>query len=80
MQIAPQVLTPALIRVPPQVVATAMGILNLFFWLGGAVYQQVSGLILAGFPKLNGHTPVAAYRAVFGCAWVRWGSASSSSP
>ena len=33
--------------VPPQVVATAMGILNLFFWLGGAVYQQVSGLILA---------------------------------
>jgi sugar phosphate permease len=51
--------------VPPQVVATAMGILNLFFWLGGAVYQQVSGLILAGFPKLDGHTPVAGYRALF---------------
>ncbi|HJR51641.1 MAG TPA: MFS transporter, partial [Gemmatimonadales bacterium] len=53
--------------VPPQVVATAMGILNLFFWLGGAVYQQVSGLILAEFSKLDGHTPVAAYQAVF---WV----------
>ena len=42
-----------------------MGILDLFFWLGGAVYQQVSGLILVGFPKLNGHTPIAAYQAVF---------------
>jgi sugar phosphate permease len=51
--------------VPPQVVATAMGILNLFFWLGGAVYQQVSGLILAEFPKLDGHTPVVGYQALF---------------
>ena len=51
--------------VPPHVVATAMGILNLFFWLGGAVYQQVSGLILAEFPKLDGHTPVAGYQALF---------------
>jgi sugar phosphate permease len=51
--------------VPSEVVAAAMGILNLFFWLGGAVYQQVSGLILAGFPKPNGQTPVAAYQAVF---------------
>ena len=51
--------------VPSQVVATAMGILNLFFWLGGAVYQQVSGLILAEFPKRDGHTPVAGYQALF---------------
>jgi sugar phosphate permease len=51
--------------VPPQVVATAMGILNLFFWLGGAVYQAVSGLVLAGFPKSNGQTSVAAYQTVF---------------
>src|SRR6185503_6141011 len=51
--------------VPPQVVATAMGILNLFFWLGGAVYQQVTGLIVSAFPHPNGHTPVAAYQAVF---------------
>ena len=42
-----------------------MGILNLFFWLGGGVYQQVSGLILIAYPKLEGHTPVAAYQAVF---------------
>jgi sugar phosphate permease len=57
--------------VPSEVVATAMGILNLFFWLGGAAYQQVSGVILAGFPRSSGHTPVAAYQAVF------WLSAAS---
>jgi sugar phosphate permease len=50
---------------PPQVVATAMGILNLFVWLGGATYQQMSGLILAAFPKIDGQTPAAAYHAVF---------------
>jgi sugar phosphate permease len=61
--------------VPPRVVATAMGILNLFFWLGGAVYQQVTGLIVAGFPKLNGQTPVAAYQVVF---WVCLGSVGVS--
>lgn len=61
--------------VPPQVVATALGILNLFFWLGGAVYQQVTGLILAGFPKVNGHTPVAAYQTVF---WLCLGSVGLS--
>jgi hypothetical protein len=53
-----------------------MGILNLFFWLGGAVYQQVSGLILlAEFPKQHGHTPVAAYQAVF---WLCLGSVGLS--
>jgi sugar phosphate permease len=61
--------------VPSQVVATAMGILNLFFWLGGAVYQQVSGLILTGFATPNGHTPVAAYQAVF---WLCLGSVGLS--
>ena len=61
--------------VPPGVVATAMGILNFFFWLGGAVHQQISGLILAEFPKLNGHTPVAAYQTVF---WLCVGSVGLS--
>jgi hypothetical protein len=52
-----------------------MGILNLFFWLGGAVYQQVSGLILAEFPKVDEHTPAAAYQAVF---WLCLGSVGLS--
>jgi sugar phosphate permease len=61
--------------VPPQVVATAMGVLNLFFWLGGAVYQQVSGLIVSAFPQSTGHTPVVAYQAVF---WLCLGSVGLS--
>lgn len=61
--------------VPPQVVATAMGVLNLFFWLGGAVYQQVSGLIVSAFTQPNGHIPVAAYQAVF---WLCLGSVGIS--
>ena len=61
--------------VPPQVVATAMGILNLFFWLGGAVYQQVSGLILAEFPRQDAHAPVAGYQALF---WLCLGSVGLS--
>lgn len=60
---------------PSQVVATAMGILNLFFWLGGAVYQQVSGSILAVFPRLNGQIPVAGYQVVF---WLCLGSVALS--
>jgi sugar phosphate permease len=52
--------------VPPQVVATAMGVIGFFVWLGGACFQQVSGVILASFPKVAGHTPVTAYRLVFG--------------
>jgi sugar phosphate permease len=54
--------------VPPQVVATAMGMLNLFFWLGGAFYQQVSGLLLETFPKEAGHISLGGYQTVFwGC-------------
>jgi len=40
--------------VPPQVVATGIGMLNLFFWLGGAFYQQASGLVLEAFPAQAG--------------------------
>jgi sugar phosphate permease len=54
--------------VPPQVVATAMGVLNLFVWLGGAFYQQVSGLLVEAFPQQAGHVPLAGYRILFwGC-------------
>jgi len=42
-----------------------MGILNLFFCLGGPRINQIKGLIVSAFPQPGGHTPVAAYRAVF---------------
>jgi sugar phosphate permease len=61
--------------VPPQVVATSMGMLNLFFWLGGAFYQQVSGLVLEAFPKQAGHISSAAYQSVF---WICLGSVGLS--
>ena len=51
--------------VPPDVVATAMGLLNLFFWVGGAAYQHISGLILARVPPVEGHIPVVAYQMLF---------------
>jgi sugar phosphate permease len=51
--------------VPAEAVATAMGILNLCFWLGGAVYQHVSGIVLASFSRTGGHTAATAYQAVF---------------
>ena len=61
--------------VPPQVVATAMGTLNLFFWLGGAFYQQVSGLVLDAFPEQAGHISLAGYQTVF---WICLGSVGLS--
>lgn len=50
--------------IPPQMVATAMGVLNMFFWMGGAFYQQLSGLILEGFAGASGEAPLMAYRVV----------------
>lgn len=61
--------------VPLQVVATAMGMLNLFFWLGGAFYQQISGLILESFPEQAGHIPLVGYQTVF---WMCLGSVGLS--
>jgi sugar phosphate permease len=54
--------------VPPQAVATAIGTLNLFFWVGGAFYQHVSGLLLEAFSKESGRVSLAGYRTLFwGC-------------
>ena len=44
---------------------TAMGILNTFFWLGGALYQHLSGMILGSFALVDGRIPVTAYQALF---------------
>jgi sugar phosphate permease len=51
--------------VPAQAVATAMGILNLCFWLGGAVYQQVSGIVLASLSPGGEPTTATGYHTVF---------------
>jgi sugar phosphate permease len=67
----------ALLRdsVPPMMIATAMGVLNLFFWLGGAVYQQLCGLVLQTFTDASGETPLIAYRVVI---WIALASVAAS--
>ena len=50
---------------------TAMGILNTFFWLGGALYQHLSGMILGSFALVDGRIPVTAYQALFNYAYAR---------
>ena len=49
-----------------------MGMLNLLFWLGGAFYQQISGLILESFPERGGHIALAGYQPSSTCAWAPW--------
>ncbi len=50
---------------PRQIVGTATGIYNLWFFVGGAVYQQLTGSILSAFAIESGQTSVSGYRAVF---------------
>jgi sugar phosphate permease len=61
--------------VPSQVIATAMGTLNLFFWAGGAFYQQASALFLESFPKQTGHIPTTGYQTLF---WICFASVAVS--
>jgi hypothetical protein len=61
--------------VSPRMIGTAMGVLNLFFWLGGAVYQQLSGLVLQAFTDASGETPLIAYRVVI---WIALASVAAS--
>ena len=61
--------------VPSQVIATAMGTLNLFFWAGGAFYQQASALFLESFPKQTGHIPATGYQTLF---WICFASVAVS--
>lgn len=57
-------------RLPRKVVGTAIGVFNLFYFVGGAFYQQYMGKILDGFGKVAGKFPVEAYTATF---WLCFG-------
>lgn len=52
-------------NLPNQILATASGILNIWCFAGGAVFQQIMGVMLDGFGRVNGHFPVEAYKAIF---------------
>lgn len=57
-------------RLPRKVVGTAIGVFNLFYFIGGAFYQQFMGKILDGYGKVAGKFPVEAYTSTF---WLCFG-------
>lgn len=57
-------------RLPRKVVGTAIGVFNLFYFVGGAFYQQYMGRLLDGFGKVAGKFPLEAYASTFWlCFW-----------
>lgn len=57
-------------RLPRKVVGTAIGVFNLFYFIGGAFFQQFMGRILDGYGKVAGKFPVEAYTSTF---WLCFG-------
>ena len=51
-------------------VGTAIGVFNLFYFVGGAFYQQYMGRLLDGFGKVAGKFPLEAYASTF---WLCFG-------
>ncbi len=50
---------------PKQVAGTAVGVYNPWFFIGGALFQQIMGVILDSYGKVGKIFPVNAYRATF---------------
>ena len=53
-------------RFSPEIANTAIGVVNLFTMLGGAIIQQLFGILLDRFTPANGIYPVEAYQLAFG--------------
>ncbi|MGZ6220566.1 MAG: MFS transporter, partial [Syntrophales bacterium] len=41
------------------------GMLNIWYFVGGALYQALMGVVLDYYGKVNGTFPVEAYQATF---------------
>jgi sugar phosphate permease len=50
---------------PHSFIATANGMLNIWYFVGGALFQAFMGLILDAYGKVGDKFPVAAYRMCF---------------
>ncbi|MHC1724585.1 MAG: hypothetical protein AB9866_00935 [Syntrophobacteraceae bacterium] len=50
---------------PHSFIATANGMLNIWYFVGGALYQAVMGVILDAYGKVNDKFPVEAYQMAF---------------
>jgi sugar phosphate permease len=51
--------------VPAAVVGTAMGLINFAFFTGGAVFQQVTGVLIDRLTPAGGHATAGTYRVMF---------------
>ena len=50
---------------PHSFIATANGMLNIWYFVGGALFQAVMGLVLDGYGKVGDKFPVHAYQMSF---------------
>ena len=50
---------------PHSFIATANGILNIWYFVGGALFQAVMGIVLDSYGKVNDKFPVEAYKWSF---------------
>jgi sugar phosphate permease len=50
---------------PHSFIATANGMVNIWYFVGGAVFQTIMGRILDAYGKVNGKFPVEAYQKAF---------------
>lgn len=50
---------------PHSFIATANGMVNIWYFVGGALFQAVMGLVLDGYGKVGDKFPVEAYRMSF---------------
>ncbi|MDH7578239.1 MAG: MFS transporter [Bacillota bacterium] len=51
---------------PVELAGTSTGSVNLYIFVGGAIHQQVMGLIIQRYPAIDGVYPAAAYQTAFG--------------
>jgi sugar phosphate permease len=50
---------------PHGFIATASGMVNIWYFVGGALFQALIGIVLDNYGKVGGKFPVAAYRTSF---------------
>jgi sugar phosphate permease len=50
---------------PHSFIATANGMVNIWYFVGGALFQAVMGLVLDGYGKVGDKFPVQAYQMAF---------------
>jgi MFS family permease len=50
---------------PHSFIATANGMLNIWYFVGGALFQAVMGIVLDFYGKVGDKFPVASYQAAF---------------